>query len=111
MVRDFGYLLDVLHEARTALEFTKGKIYADFEQDTKLQYAIIRAVEIMGEAASRVSTDFRESHPELPWREMIGMRNKMIHDYEEISLPVVWEVVERDIPELIHLIEPLIPPE
>ena len=111
MERDLGFLLDILHEARTALEFAKGMTYAGFEKDTKLQYAVIRAVEIMGEAASRVSPEFRESHPELPWREMIGMRNKMIHDYEEISLPVVWEVVERDIPELIHLLEPLVPPE
>jgi uncharacterized protein with HEPN domain len=109
MQRDLGYLLDILHEARTALTFVAGKTIHEFEEDTLCQYAVIRAIEVLGEAAGRVSDDFRESHPEVPWRRMIGMRNRMIHGYDDIVLSIVWEVVQADIPELIRTIEPLAP--
>jgi uncharacterized protein with HEPN domain len=109
MQRDLGYLLDILHEARMALSFVTGKTSVDFEQDHQCQYAVIRAIEVMGEAAGRVSDDFRDSHPEIPWRRIIGMRNRMIHGYDDIVLSIVWEVVSSDIPELISLVEPLAP--
>ena len=110
MERDAAYLVDILHEARTALGFVAGKTYREFEDDTQCQYAVIRAIEVMGEAARRVSDEFAAAHPEIPWRQIVGMRNRMIHGYDDIVLSIVWEVLETDIPELIKLLEPLAAP-
>ena len=109
MQRELGYLSDMLHEAQVALEFVADKGFADFEKDTQCQYAVIRAIEIIGEAASQVSEEFKESHPELPWRRIIGTRNRLIHGYGDIVLSLVWEVVETHLPALIKTIEPLVP--
>lgn len=67
-----------------ALSFIAGKTYAEFENDIQCQYAVIRAIEVIGEAAGRVSDDFVAQHPEIPWRQIIGMRNRMIHGYDDI---------------------------
>jgi uncharacterized protein with HEPN domain len=99
----------MLHEARTALDFTAGKNFEDFQQDTQCQYAVIRAIEVIGEAAGRVSDDFQEQHSELPWRQIIGMRNRLIHGYGDIVLSIVWEVIEKRIPELIDGLSSLVP--
>lgn len=109
MLRDAGYLVDMLHEARMVLTFTIGKTFADFEGDAECQYAVIRAIEVLGEAAGRVSQEFMDAHPEIPWRKIIGMRNRMIHGYDDIVLSIVWEVVQTDIPELVRLLDPLTP--
>ncbi len=109
MQRDIAYLLDVQHEARMALGFIDGKTFADFEKDIQCQYAVIRAISIIGEAAARVSDDFTSQHAEIPWRQIIGMRNRMVHGYDDIVLSVVWEVLETHIPDLLKLVEPLIP--
>ena len=109
MQRDKAYLLDMLHEGRIALEFVAGMDFARFEQDVRCQYAVIRAIEVMGEAAGRVSDELVESHPEVPWGRIIGMRNRMIHGYDDIVLSIVWEVVQTDVPELIATLEPMIP--
>jgi len=66
---------------------------------------------IIGEAARRISQEFRDDHPELPWRNMIGMRSRIIHNYNEIDLDIVWRVVESELPKPISLIEPLMPPD
>ena len=63
----------------------------------------------MGEAAARISEPFREQHPDLPWRQVIGMRNRLIHGYDDIVLSVVWEVIQNDLPKLIQALEPLAP--
>ena len=75
------------------------------------QLAILKAVEIVGEAASRVSADTKEAHPEIPWPEIIGLRNRLVHAYFEVNLKRVWETVQRDIPYLITQLEPMTPPE
>ena len=75
------------------------------------QLAILKAVEIVDEAASRVSTATKEAHPEIPWPEIIGLRNRLLHAYFEVNLKRVWETVQRDIPYLISQLEPLTPPE
>jgi uncharacterized protein with HEPN domain len=71
----------------------------------------MRRIQIIGEAARKVSEEFKEDHPEIPWNEIIGMRNKLIHEYFRIISEKVWEAVEKDIPNLIILIEPLVPAE
>ena len=95
MWRDQAYLL-------TRGQFGRSKIH---------HYAIIRTLEVIGEAAGKVSQDFRDAHPEIPWKDLISMRNRLIHEYFQIDLDKVWDTVQKDIPSLIRLIEPLVPPE
>lgn len=78
--------------------------------DTQCQDAVIRRIEIIGEAARRVSEDSREAHPQLPWQAMVGMRNVMIHDYDDIDLGVVWETVQNDLSPLVKHLEEVVPP-
>ncbi len=97
--------------ARLAVGYVRDVSKADFMRNTQLQDSVIRRIEIMGEASKRVSVSTRESLPEIPWAEMAGMRNLMIHDYDDIDLEIVWETVQQDLPRLIDVIEPLIPPQ
>jgi len=75
-----------------------------------LQSAVERQLEILGEAARRMSDNFRQAHPEIPWSDIIGQRNVIAHQYEEIRQERIWSVVTSDIPTLITQLEPLIPP-
>jgi len=109
--RDLAYFLDILIASRKALEFIKGLSYSEFLESELHQSAIIRPLEIVGEAASKISEDVKSQHPEIPWGEMIGMRNRLIHEYFDVNLATVWDTVQNDMPKLIALIEPLIPPE
>lgn len=111
MERDGAYLLDILKAARLAVEYLSGISKETFLQDTKLQDSVIRRIEIIGEAARRVSSSSRETLPEIPWLEMIGMRNLMIHDYDVVDIEMVWDTVQHDLPRLIIQIDPLVPPE
>ena len=104
---DEALLLDMLESARDAVEFAEGLDYADFVEDRRSQLAILKAVEIVGEAASRVSADTRGAHP--AWREITGMRNRLVHAYFGIDLRQVWDTVRDDIPSLINELEPLVP--
>ena len=78
--------------------------------DRKLQLAVERALEIIGEAARLVSPPFKANHAEIQWKEIIGQRNVLAHEYGEINQERIWLVVTRRIPELIELLEPLLPP-
>ncbi len=111
MRRDEAYLLDILIAARKALRFLEGMSWEDFQQSELHQNAVMRPLEIIGEAARRVSQQTRDAHPEIPWEEMIGMRNRLIHEYFRVNLKTVWDTVHNDLPSLIALIEPLVPPE
>lgn len=105
------YLLDMVLAARRALSFTEGMSFADFERDERTVFSATKAVEIVGEAAAQVSKDTRQAHPDIPWRDIIAMRNRLVHAYFEINLELVWKTVHDDLPELIALVERLIPPE
>jgi uncharacterized protein with HEPN domain len=111
MRRDADYLLDILQAARLALGFVSGKTSQEFCADVQCHFAAVRAVEVIGEAANRVSDTTRQQHPELPWRQMISMRNRLIHGYDELDLALVWDTIHNDIPPLIALLEPLVPGE
>ena len=111
MRRDDAYLLDMLLAARDAVEFAAKLTYPQFERERMHQLAILKAVEIIGEAASHASTDTKEANPEIPWQEIVGMRNRLVHAYFEIDLGLVWQTVQDDLPTLITLLEPLVPPE
>lgn len=111
MWRDDAFLLDMLLAARKVLEFTQGVGWSGFELDDLMQNAVMRQIQIIGEAARKLSPQCQEEHPEIPWNEIIGMRNRLVHEYFHIIPRRVWDIVEKDIPELIQLIEPLVPPE
>ncbi len=81
----------------------------DFMRNVQLQDSVIRRLEIIGEAAGRVSVPFRQRHRAIPWSRMIGMRNRMIHAYDAIDSDLVWTTAQERIPELLALIEPLVP--
>ena len=86
--------------AREALSFVQGRSRADLDADHMLSLALVRLLEIIGEAARGVSGAFREAHPEVAWRKMAGMRDHFIHGYFDINLDVVWETVTQDLPVL-----------
>lgn len=111
MQRDEAYLLDILIAARKALKFLEGTTWEEFERSELHQDAVMRALEIIGEAAGRISQQTRDAHPEIPWTQMVSMRNRLIHEYFRIDLVAVWDTVHNDLPGLIALVEPLVPPE
>lgn len=111
MQRDIAYILDILLSAKDAQQFTKGMNYEAFLDDRKCQLAVVRCLEVIGEAAKRLSETFRESHPSIPWSKMAGMRDVLIHAYDRVDLERVWTTLRDDIPPLIENLESIIPPE
>jgi uncharacterized protein with HEPN domain len=95
--------------AREIGEFLIGKTYSDFVSNRMLRLAIERDIEIVGEAARRVSAEFRTEHPEVPWGQIVSQRNVIIHEYDELKLERMWVVATERIGELIPLLEPLMP--
>jgi uncharacterized protein with HEPN domain len=93
------------------LSYLEGKTKEEFFKDIQCQDAIIRRLEIIGEAAERVSMATTTKFQNLPWKKMVGMRNIMIHEYEDVDLDIVWDTVQSDLPPLANLIAPLIPEE
>lgn len=111
MSRDETALLDILKAARLALEF-KGDIPRDaFLNDHKTQSAVLHQLLLLGEAVKRLSDAFKTKHPQLPWKIIAGMRNKLIHEYNDVDIHEIWKTLTSDIPELITGLEPLIPKE
>ena len=111
MRRDEVYLLDMLIAARKTLKFVEGIDRNEFDDNEVIQNAVMRPLEIIGEAASRISIPFRKAHPEIQWKEMIGLRNRLIHEYFRVEFGAVWDTIQKDIPKLIKSIEPLVPKE
>ena len=111
MWRDDAYLLDMLLAGQKVLSFTQDVSWEQFQSDELVQNAVMRQIQIIGEAARKVSSECQQAHPEIPWQGIIGMRHRLVHEYFRIIPERVWDVVEKDIPELIRLIEPLVPPE
>jgi len=111
MWRDDAYLLDMLLAARRIQRFNQGATWEQFQREEITQQATMRMIQILGEAARMVSPTFKASHPEIPWQAIIGMRHRLVHEYFRVIPEKVWEVVERDIPKLIAMIEPLVPPD
>ena len=109
MPRDDANLLDILKAARLAIEFKGSADKAAFLADAKTQSAVLHQLLVVGEAVKRLSPEFRAAHPGVPWRLIAGTRDKLIHFYEGVDLEEVWKMVTSDLPELIRLIEPMVP--
>jgi uncharacterized protein with HEPN domain len=94
--------------ARAASTFAVGKGRADLDSDLMCQFAIVRALEIIGEAAARLDDATRDAHPEIPWSNMIGMRNRLIHGYFDVDLDIVWRTVEVHLSPLADALDAMI---
>ena len=107
---DAASLWDMLDAARAVAGFVASRRFHDYVQDRMLRGAVERHLEIIGEAAGRVSSGFREDHSEVPWRGVIGLRNVLAHEYGEIKHEKIWFVATEQLPALIEALEPLVPP-
>ena len=108
MSRDEATLLDIVTACRRILEFKAGMGKAEFLDDLKTQSAILHQLMILGEAAKRLSPETREKSSEIPWQLITGMRNNLIHEYDDVDLEEVWKTSERDVPVLIDVVEKLL---
>ena len=105
---DLAYLWDMREAAREALQFVDGSSYDTFVADMKLRRAVERDLEIIGEAANRVSPEFRQTHLEIPWVGIIGQRNVLAHEYGDIQLDRIWRVATNRLPQLIEALTALL---
>lgn len=106
---DRATVLDVWRAAKFVLEFKGVMSRVEFDNDYKTQCAIIRQLEIIGEAAKRLSDSFKAEHLDIPWKSMAGMRDYLIHGYDDLDIERIWNTVTNDIPVLMQKIKPLLP--
>ena len=107
--RDLSYAADVLAAARLVVRFAESLGGSDdLRTDLLVQSAVMRQLEIMGEATKRLSDGFREAHPGVPWRGLAGLRDVLIHAYDELDIEKVWQTVTRDVPALISKLEAIV---
>ena len=94
------YVQDMYDNALKAMQFTSDMDFETFERNEQVQYAVVRALEIVGEAAKQIPGETQQEYPQIPWRSVTGMRNKLIHAYFGVDLFVVWRTVKEDLPTL-----------
>jgi uncharacterized protein with HEPN domain len=105
---DFIRVRHMLDAAKEAISFTGNKTRDDLGSDRMLALSILKSIEIVGEAASKVTKESREEHPEIPWADIVAMRNRLIHAYFDIDLDRVWDTVTDDLPLLVSLLEDIV---
>ena len=93
----FDYLNDIFDSILKIKSFIEKENFTNFQNDTKTQYAVIRALEIIGEASKKIPKEFQDNYSWIPWRYMTGMRDKLIHDYFGVDIQVVWKTATEDI--------------
>ncbi len=101
-------LKQMLSHAREAVEISQGKTRGDLDSDRVLNLALTRLIEIIGEAANRVPAEVQEKYPDLPWMQMIGARNRLIHGYDSVDFDILWAIVIRDLPVVIARLEDIL---
>jgi uncharacterized protein with HEPN domain len=108
--QDMAFIWDMLEAARDAVMMTKGMNYEQYLADRRTQLAVEREVEIVGEAARRVSEHFQSAHPKIPWQKIVAQRHVLAHEYGDIQQDRMWRVAAIHLPELIEMLAPLLPP-
>lgn len=98
------YLRDMQEAIRLALEFTEGMNFDDFSKDTKTIFAVTRAIQILGEAVKKIPDPIRQQYPQIPWKDIAKMRDKVTHQYFAVKLDVVWDTLKQDFPLLQSLL-------
>ncbi|MFM7548492.1 MAG: DUF86 domain-containing protein [Cyanobacteriota bacterium] len=109
MHRDDATLLDIASAANRAVAYAAGIEKSALLNDDEKQSAILYQVIVLGEATKRLSPEFCSQHPEIPWKDMAGMRDILVHQYDCISFNTLWDVIQQDIPQLLSLLVPLLP--
>jgi uncharacterized protein with HEPN domain len=104
-------LRHMIEAAESAVQFIADRQRTDLDEDRMLLFALVRAIEIIGEAASKISAKMRGSYTGIPWQAMIGMRNRLIHAYFDINTEIVWQTVTQEIPALLPQLRALVPDE
>ncbi len=109
MVKDDPTRIKHIFDAcKEIIKFTNGTSKSQFENDKILAYAVVHLIEIIGEAASSVTSELKQKYSKIPWKHIIGMRNRLIHGYFDIDLDIVWQTIKEDIPNLLREIENII---
>lgn len=108
MSRDDAYFADILDACRSIQRFTECMSFSDYVEDYEKQLVCERLFEIIGEAAKRISPEVKDSEASLPWKKMIGMRNVVIHQYDQIDLELVWKIIQQDVPDVALKVERLL---
>ena len=98
-------LRHMLDHAKEAVDLLSGKEKADLSRDRVLELALVRLVEIVGEAANRLSIEDQSQYPSIPWRDIVGMRNRLVHGYDAVDVEVLWDTVQVDLPQVIEELE------
>jgi uncharacterized protein with HEPN domain len=103
-----GHMLDM---TRRSVRAVQEKSREEYDQDDILRLGLTHLVQVIGEAARRVSEGFQQAHPEIPWRKIIGMRHRIVHDYLRVDEDILWQVVTNDLPDLLASLEKILPEE
>lgn len=103
--RDKDYLTDIRVAIERVLSYTSDLSFEQFDVDIKTQDAVMRNLEIIGEATKNLSPEFREAHADIPWKDMAGMRDIMIHQYFGVNNEIVWTIIEHELSQLLKKIE------
>jgi len=101
----------MLDAAESAVSFIAGRARSDLDTDTMLKLALVKCIEIVGEASSQISDDYKERHPTLPWAVMKGIRNRLVHAYFDVDLDIVWTTVTENLPPLIQQLTKIVEDE
>lgn len=102
---DSTRLRHMLDHAEEAMEMVRDRTYEDIKKDRMLELALVRLIEIIGEAAARISEDARERFTQIPWLQITGMRNRLFHGYDQVDLQVLWDTITDDLPPLVKQLE------
>jgi len=103
-----GHMLDMACQAR---ELVASRTRADYDTDLALRLALAHLVQTIGEAARRVSPQLQQKHPDVPWRNIVGIRHKVVHDYFYVDYDIIWDVVTNDLPWLMSKLESIVEPD
>jgi uncharacterized protein with HEPN domain len=107
-IDDITRLVHILDAAQKAVKLVNNKTFQDLEEDEVLTLALVKLVEIVGEAASRVSKEYQASYPQIPWSAIIATRNRLVHAYFDINSKILWQTVQDDLPVLIDQLKQLL---
>ena len=99
------HLRHMLDHAREIISVTQSKSRSDLDSDRLLNLALVRLLEIIGEAANRVSKDTQSQYHEIPWSQIVNLRNRLIHGYDVVDFEILWQIIKRDVPALILALE------